>query len=274
LFCGEALVGVIASYPTEFDGRVLRATPITAVANDPRFCDALGWPCPLPLIDVFGTGRLSPPPLPPPLQRFVGRDNLLADLVSVVLANDSRRLLLHGGPGIGKTALSLAAVHHADVVARFGDRRFFVRLEAVTQGPAVLAAVGLSLGLAEGSDLPARAVRALKEAQSLLVLDNLETPWTADGAGTQAALDQCAAVPGVTILATVRGSEQPGRLRACEPMALVEREEPVSQDRLVTVEIVRRQESEGAAGSGAAIPGRERLRARGHRRGTQGRASA
>jgi hypothetical protein len=37
LFCGDCLVGIIESYPTEFDGRVLKATPISLLAADPQF---------------------------------------------------------------------------------------------------------------------------------------------------------------------------------------------------------------------------------------------
>jgi hypothetical protein len=56
LFAGQVLVGVVRGYPGEFDGRVLYATPIAAVADDAAFCAALGQPCPLPLEVLYPEG--------------------------------------------------------------------------------------------------------------------------------------------------------------------------------------------------------------------------
>jgi tetratricopeptide (TPR) repeat protein len=75
------------------------------------------------------------------------------------------------------------------------------------------------MGEPPGSDRPARALASLAAAPALLVLDNLETPWEAPGQGaaTSAALEQLAAVPALRLLASIRGSERPGRVRWRRP---------------------------------------------------------
>jgi hypothetical protein len=163
-----------------------------------------------------------PAPLPnplPPARRLFGREHELAALVPLLLDADPRPVLIHGSPGIGKTALTLATLHHHEIATHFGRRRYFVELDAVTVGEAVLDTVGQSMGEPPGSDRPARALASLAAAPALLVLDNVETPWEAagQGAATAAALEQLAAVPALRLFASIRGSERPGRVRWRRP---------------------------------------------------------
>jgi tetratricopeptide (TPR) repeat protein len=160
------------------------------------------------------------PPLPKPLpapRPLVGRAAEVDALAAMLLDDADRRpVLVRGGPGIGKTALTIAALHAPGVAARFGGRRCFVELDAVRVGEAVLDAVGEVLGEAEGRDRAARALRRLgAEPSALLVLDNLETPWETEGQGpaTAEALRRLAAVPGLSLLASIRGSERPAGVR-------------------------------------------------------------
>ena len=154
--------------------------------------------------------QVVPPPLPA-ARTLHGRAVELAALVAALATVERSAVLLHGPPGIGKTALSIAALHH-ELVAAACPRRRFVALQAVPSGPGLLAACGAALGLAPGPDLAARTLAELATAPTLLVLDNLETPWEHDGAGTTEALDQLAAIAPVRLLASVRGTERPGRL--------------------------------------------------------------
>ncbi len=83
-----------------------------------------------------GPASLPPAPVPAPLPAapdpFVGREAEPAGLLA--LPDAHRFVLVRGGPGIGKTALTLAAAHHAGTVSRFGHRRFFAALGAATAG--------------------------------------------------------------------------------------------------------------------------------------------
>ncbi|KAF7291943.1 hypothetical protein MIND_01219800 [Mycena indigotica] len=59
------------------------------------------------------------------------------------------RVAICGPPGIGKTALALAAAHDARVAAMFGARRFFVECDGAADAQALVACVGQALGLEE-----------------------------------------------------------------------------------------------------------------------------
>lgn len=77
LFAGDRLIGVVRSYPQEFGGRVLKATSLTTLANDPEFCAALSTPCPLLMDEVDGNGAGS---VEPGLNRML-QLALLQDLI-------------------------------------------------------------------------------------------------------------------------------------------------------------------------------------------------
>ena len=68
------------------------------------------------------------------------------------------------------------------------------------------------MGLVPGPDLPARTLADLRQSPAVVVLDNLETPWELDGGGTGEELDHLRAVPGLRLLASVRGTERPGAI--------------------------------------------------------------
>src|SRR5262249_12718571 len=74
-------------------------------------------------------GHPQPPPRTgvaadlPARPRCVGRDALLARLVAALVGNGTAPVPVLGPAGIGKSTLCLAAVHDADVAARFGARR-------------------------------------------------------------------------------------------------------------------------------------------------------
>jgi hypothetical protein len=160
---------------------------------------------------------LLPQPLPP-RPELVGRGDELAGLVRLLLDGDPRPLLVWGGPGIGKTALTTAALHQPAIAARFGDRRYFVALREIRAGEQILDEVGRVIGEPDGEDRAARALRRLEAAgPALLVLDNLETPWETpeQGPATSRALGQLASLPRLRLMASIRGSQKPqgGRWR-------------------------------------------------------------
>ncbi len=135
--------------------------------------------------------------LPDFLTAFVGRD---ADIAQVKQAIASARLLTLTGPGGGgKTRLALQVADQ--LVAAFPDGAWWCDLASVTDPAHVALAVGSALRLAEPADQPAldNLANALRDQQTLLVLDNCEHLLAACAALSLALLRAC---PGVRILAT------------------------------------------------------------------------
>jgi hypothetical protein len=86
----------------------------------------------------------------PPRGRFFGRQTDLEQLLAWLLDDVPEPVAVLGPGGIGKSKLTVAALHHADVAARFGDRRLFVRLEDARDEAGVWAALTRELGLEPG----------------------------------------------------------------------------------------------------------------------------
>lgn len=140
---------------------------------------------------------------------LVGRVKDLDALSDMLASGAQRAILIQGGPGIGKTELAKAVAHHEPVVARFGDRRWFVSLgtatTASTMRDAIISALGgePALGLRPVLDM-------LAEAPGLLVLDDLETPWEIvdERRGVEAILSELVQAPGLSLLGSFRGRDQ------------------------------------------------------------------
>jgi hypothetical protein len=161
----------------------------------------------------------SPPPsepiIPsrlPPNPRMIGREDRLEELVNAILQED-RPIVVPGALGMGKTTLALAAAHDPRVVARFGrDRRFFVNLEPAPNAEGILSRLAIDLGLpATGAahELETKIAAACAAEPTLVILDNLETPWRNDIDATEALLGRLAAIERLKLVITVRG-EPPG----------------------------------------------------------------
>ncbi|KAJ7133150.1 hypothetical protein C8R44DRAFT_543709, partial [Mycena epipterygia] len=87
------------------------------------------------------------------------------------------RIAILGAGGMGKTSLAKAALHHADIVSKY-QNRFFVASDSATTSIELAALIGLHIGLNPGKDLTKPVVHYFSnKGPSLLVLDNLETPW-------------------------------------------------------------------------------------------------
>ncbi|SON56436.1 Regulatory protein AfsR [Hartmannibacter diazotrophicus] len=141
-------------------------------------------------------------------QHFLGRATDIEVILPVVLSSGAQTsVLVQGGPGIGKTALTKAIGNHPEVVARFGEeRRWFVELETTATAADMQDAITRAIG----GD-PSRGFRATLDSlgvePGLIVLDNLETPWepTAERRATEYTLAELAALPGLAVLASFRG---------------------------------------------------------------------
>jgi tetratricopeptide (TPR) repeat protein len=130
-------------------------------------------------------------------------------IVESLLADPPPPVPVLGGPGIGKTTVSLAALHDARVAAKFDRRRYFVRCEPATTADALIGEIAQAIGLDLGPDLEDRVFRRLEEAPAVLVLDNAETPWEADREAAERLLTDLCGIPALALLASVRSGQRP-----------------------------------------------------------------
>ncbi len=118
------------------------------------------------------------PPAPNDGRELVGRQELLAHLLDQVCSGQS--IALSGLPGVGKTALVLALVHHQRVRDTFSDGVLWVGLGPQPNLPEQLSRWGTLLGLppsetAQESSLDTRAVAlraAIGKRRMVLVIDD------------------------------------------------------------------------------------------------------
>lgn len=156
--------------------------------------------------------------VPRPTAHFMGRDDDVETFAQALVSSDTPpAILIQGGPGIGKTELTKAIAYHPNVAARFGERRYFVPLETTTSAAAMQDAIIRAIG-GDPRQGFAAALRSLGDRGTLLILDNLETPWelTAERVATEQILADLASRSGVTILASFRGLEPVGGPRWTE----------------------------------------------------------
>src|SRR5262249_41257292 len=123
---------------------------------------------------------LSPPPGLPQRPLCIGREKQIEAVLRGVLSRRRLPVPVLGSPGIGKSTVTLAALHRPRVVRAFPTRRFFVPCDIAQSGEALAAAIAYTLGLGLGPHPERRVIAELDHTPAVLVLDNLETPWEAD----------------------------------------------------------------------------------------------
>ena len=104
--------------------------------------------------------------LPVPLSSFVGREQEVTEIVSLVRDEAARLVTLAGPGGTGKTRLAVEAA--GELVSEFGAGVFWIGLAPVRDPALVLDTIAQTLGAKQ--ELAAH----VGEKQLLLVLDNLE----------------------------------------------------------------------------------------------------
>jgi hypothetical protein len=78
---------------------------------------------------------------------------------------------------MGKTSVATAALHHPQVEAKY-SHRYFVPCQSSPTCTELVAAIAEHIGVEQGSNLSKKVAHYFSHAPpSLLVLDNLETPW-------------------------------------------------------------------------------------------------
>ncbi|KAJ7181157.1 hypothetical protein C8R46DRAFT_1319885, partial [Mycena filopes] len=155
---------------------------------------------------------------PPKPKIFHGRESELQHIIKV-LAREAPRIAILGGGGMGKTSLA-TALHHSETCNNF-QARFFVSAEAATTAVELAALIGLHLGLDPGPNLMRPVVKyfAQQASPSLLVLDNLETPWEPlqSRGAVEELISLLADVNHLALVITMRGAERPGKVQWTRP---------------------------------------------------------
>ena len=110
---------------------------------------------------------------------------------------------------MGKTTIALAILYNSQIVQQFRDRRFFLPCEALVDANSLLISLAKLLKIPVSADLLAAIMTRLTDMpRTLLILDNLETVWLANGAPAAAVEDllgRLAQIPSLSVIITCRG---------------------------------------------------------------------
>ncbi|KAH7918329.1 hypothetical protein BV22DRAFT_1200013 [Leucogyrophana mollusca] len=164
---------------------------------------------------VQSESNYEPPPPKPSM--FFGRDGLVRDAVESL--NTQHHVLLVGPGGIGKSSIAKAILNEDTVVARFKDRRFFVRFDDINASQVTYGAfIGRIAGvLGLRSNLLSSVKTSLATSEAFLVLDNAETFQDAasdtDSYRIAEAIDELGSLPSVTMMLTTRNRRVSMNLR-------------------------------------------------------------
>jgi tetratricopeptide (TPR) repeat protein len=163
----------------------------------------------------------TPPPAP---AIFVGREDFVERILSLIETVKSARIAILGPGGMGKTATALTILHNDRMVSRF-THRYFVSCHAATTPMLLIINILSVLGAqhAGGGDvLTILHDRLAAMGPALLVLDNFETPWEESGMQVKAneILERIASVEQIRLIVTMRGTVRPPGVIWTEPTKL------------------------------------------------------
>ncbi|KAJ7142090.1 hypothetical protein C8R43DRAFT_1131082 [Mycena crocata] len=169
----------------------------------------------------INSSSMSLPLLPPPPQIFYGREPEIEAVVGALLS-DSPRVAILGMGGMGKTALATAALYEPSVVERY-QQRHFVSCESADNAAALVTLIGSYLGIEPSASLSRMITKYFSDCgPSILVLDNLETPWEPlpTRSDVEEFLSLLSDIPQLAIVITMRGAERPAKTKWTRPFLL------------------------------------------------------
>ncbi|KAJ7257449.1 hypothetical protein C8J57DRAFT_1721217 [Mycena rebaudengoi] len=150
--------------------------------------------------------------LPPSPQIFHGREAELQDVVDI-LVQDSAHIAILGTGGMGKTSIATAALHNQLVESKY-SHRYFVPCHSSPTCTELVATIAGHIGLEKGSNMAQKIAHHFAHAPpSLLILDNLETPWESLSSRSEVEefLSLLTDVPHLGLMITLRGAERPSK---------------------------------------------------------------
>ncbi|KAJ7873211.1 P-loop containing nucleoside triphosphate hydrolase protein, partial [Mycena leptocephala] len=156
--------------------------------------------------------------LPSSPQIFHGRESELHDVVKILI-QDSARISILGTGGMGKTSLATAALHDVQVEAKY-LYRYFVPCHSTPTCAELVSTIAAHVGVEKGCELAKKVqMHFMHTAPSLLVLDNLETPWepTSSRSEVEELLSFLTDVPQLGLMITLRGAERPAKVKWTRP---------------------------------------------------------
>ncbi|KAJ6470502.1 hypothetical protein C8R45DRAFT_908575 [Mycena sanguinolenta] len=139
-----------------------------------------------------------------------------------MLGQQSPRVAILGGGGMGKTSLARAVLHHPETSVKFKER-FFVSAEAATTSIELVAHVGLHIGLEPRKDLTRPVIQYFSRKPScLLILDNLETVWEPIQSRSEVEefLSLLTEIQHLGLMITMRGAVRPAKVQWTHPFLL------------------------------------------------------
>ncbi|KAJ6470513.1 P-loop containing nucleoside triphosphate hydrolase protein, partial [Mycena sanguinolenta] len=152
---------------------------------------------------------------------FHGRETEVEEMMQV-LCQQSPRMAILGGGGMGKTSLARHLLHHPKTLAKF-EQRYFVSAESATTSVELAALIGLHLGLDPGKDLRKPVIQYFsRQSSCLLILDNLETVWEPKQSRSEVEefLSLLTEVKHLGLIITMRGAERPAKVQWTRPFLL------------------------------------------------------
>ena len=116
--------------------------------------------------------------VPPMPNYFVGRDEVVAQMVTRLLSGNHQALSAEGMAGVGKTALAVALAHHRDILKHFKDGVLWAGLGQQPDVMRVFARWSRALvvdisGMADAAEQVQIVQDAVSQRQLLIVLDDV-----------------------------------------------------------------------------------------------------
>ncbi|KAG1874958.1 hypothetical protein F4604DRAFT_727793 [Suillus subluteus] len=142
---------------------------------------------------------------------FYGRDDLVAELTTLVV--NGEHIALIGPGGMGKSSLAKAVLHEPLTIKKFADRRFFVTYDGLDPSTITfetfMARFAGALGIEiAGTDTLRPISTFLHSSSALVVLDNAETFEEASASSAlgkiPSVIAEIACIPGVVLILTSR----------------------------------------------------------------------